>query len=540
MRPGVTEDYEALLADLAADGLEPAQIVHLWNAGPVGGDQETALDRSFYGPLFLLRALARRAVETPVQLWAVATHLHDVAGGEPVAPERAALLGLFKTAAIELPAVTCRTLDLGGSTNGVERILAEVASRPADSVIAYRGRQRWAQTFTPIRLEAGGKSRLRQNGVYLVTGGLGGIGEAIARWLVESVAARVILIGRTPLPPREEWSAATEPRVRRMQRLEETAARAGGEAVYLAADVADRADMEKVRELVLARWGTVHGVIHAAGVQGGGLIARQEREIASTVLAPKIRGTLLLAELFPPRDLDFCVLCSSLAATLGGLGQADYSAANAFQDAWAFSQHAGRTISIAWDTWKDAGMAVDTRTAPLLEGLDEAAGIEALRRILDRVELPQVLVSVRDLNRLATETGELTALAGPDLHTAPEERHTRPALATAYVKPRTEAEARLAEIWQDLLGLTPVGVYDDFFELGGDSVLGLRIVARAREHGLLLTPGQLFQGPTIAALASQRPQTPNRCHLTPLAPLSHRPPKPRERGEWHRKKVQPR
>src|SRR5439155_13253994 len=82
-----------------------------------------------------------------------------------------------------------------------------------------------------------------------------------------------------------------------------------------------------------------------------------------------------------------------------------------------------------------------------------------------------------------------------------EERHTRPALATAYVAPRTEAETRLAEIWQDLLGLTPIGVYDDFFELGGDSVLGLRIVARAREHGLVLTPGQLFQSPTIAALA---------------------------------------
>ncbi|HEY2738507.1 MAG TPA: KR domain-containing protein, partial [Thermoanaerobaculia bacterium] len=250
-------------------------------------------------------------------------------------------------------------------------------------------------------------------------------------------------------------------------------------------------------------------------------IARQEREIAAAVLAPKIRGTLLLAELFPPRDLDFCVLCSSLAATLGGLGQADYSAANAFQDAFAgagagtgaVTGDSGRTISIAWDTWKDAGMAVDTSTAPLLEGLDEAAGIEALHRVLDRVELPQVLVSLRDLNTLTTMAGGLDLndlgnfnedrlSAGAASQRTPEELHTRPDLATAYVAPRTAAETRLAAIWQDLLGIAPVGVHDDFFELGGDSVLGLRIIARAREHGLLLTPGQLFQGPTIAALAA--------------------------------------
>jgi aryl carrier-like protein len=273
--------------------------------------------------------------------------------------------------------------------------------------------------------------------------------------------------------------------------------------------------MEGVRELVRARWGAVHGVVHAAGVAGSGLIARQEREAAAAVLAPKIRGTLLLAELFPPRDLDFCILCSSLAALFGGLGQADYSAANAFQDAFAgalaASGDGGRTISVAWDTWTEAGMAVDSNPGmPLLEGLDEAMGIEALRRILDRVDLPQVVVSVRDLDLLADEVrslrgaGEegLLAAAGLDLSAAPEEHQTRPHLATAYVAPRTPAETRLAEIWQDLLGIAPVGVYDDFFELGGDSVLGLRIVARAREHGLVLTPGQLFQGPTIAALAA--------------------------------------
>jgi aryl carrier-like protein len=340
---------------------------------------------------------------------------------------------------------------------------------------------------------------------------LGGIGEAVARFLVETVAARVILVGRSALPAREKGAA--DPKVRRLQHLEAVAARTGGAVMYVEGDVADRGRMEEVRELVRARWGAVHGVVHAAGLPGRGLIARQERAAAAAVLAPKIRGTLVLADLFPSRELDFCVLCSSLAATLGGLGQADYCAANAFQDAFAgtlaASGDGGRMISVAWDTWKDAGMAVDTNPALTLEGLDEAAGIEALRRILARVELPQVLVSVRDLDLLTAEAGrprdllsEDSLLAGLGPLPTPEERHARPQLAVAYVAPRTPAETKLAEIWQDLLGIAPVGVHDDFFELGGDSVLSLRIVARAREQGLLLTPGQVFQGPTIAALAA--------------------------------------
>jgi len=527
VRPGAPEDYEALLAGLAAEGLEPAHVLHLWNTGPAlspgpdglaGPDGlEAELDRSFYGPLFLLRALVRRGSGAPLQLWVVASHLHDVAGGETIVPARAALLGLQKVVPLELPRVTCRSLDLvppgpaGWDGRVPGRILAEVAARPAETVVAYRGGQRWTQSFEPVRLEAAGEATqcLRPGGIYLVTGGLGGIGEAVARFLVETVAARVVLVGRTALPPGDGAGGGdTGRRSRRLQGLEEAAARTGGEVLYVAGDVADRGQMEGIRELVGARWGAVQGLVHAAGVPGGGLIAGQARQRAAAVLAPKIHGTLVLAALFPPRELDFFVLCSSLAATLGGFGQADYCAANAFEEAFAgalaTAGEGGRTIAVAWDTWKDAGMAVDAAgSAPAL-GIGTAEGIEALRRILARVELPQVLVSVRDLDLVAAEARGLDAdglLAALESQEVSGERQPRPELATAHVAPRNPVERQLAAIWQDLLGIEGVGVHDDFFELGGDSVVGLRIVARARERGLALTPGQLFENPTIAGLA---------------------------------------
>jgi len=146
-------------------------------------------------------------------------------------------------------------------------------------------------------------------------------------------------------------------------------------------------------------------------------------------------------------------------------------------------------------------------------GMSSREGAEVFDRILARMTLPQVLVSTRDLRARAAEaavdTGErlLAELAelGAPMAMAPGDRHPRPPLAVPFAAPRDAAEARLAEIWQELLGIERIGVDDDFFELGGDSVLGLRIAALARERGIVLSPNQLFTYPTIAALARSVP-----------------------------------
>jgi NAD(P)-dependent dehydrogenase (short-subunit alcohol dehydrogenase family)/aryl carrier-like protein len=290
-----------------------------------------------------------------------------------------------------------------------------VAARTSERVLAYRGRQRWTQDFEPVRLAAGAAPPLRPGCVCLVTGGLGGVGQALARWLARA-GARLVLVGRSELPPRERrdqlllaaWGEAgggqppLPPRqarllrqLRRWRELEED----GAEVLWVTADVTDRTALARVREQVHASFGALHGVVHAAGVPGGGILQLRRREEAAAVLAPKVQGTLALAEVFRPEELDFFVLCSSLNSVLGAVGQADYCAANAFIDAFAASRSsrssrpgalAGRVLSIAWDRWDEAGMAAEAAPplGPRSTALPDLPGEAIAHPLLDR-RLPE-------------------------------------------------------------------------------------------------------------------------------------------------------
>src|SRR6185436_15470155 len=191
------------------------------------------------------------------------------------------------------------------------QILAELKMDGTDSIVAYRGPHRWIRWAEPTPLAApNGRSLMREGGVYLITGGLGGIGLVLAEHLAEAYKARLVLTARSPLPAREEWTAwlaghgaqdATSVRIRQVQRLEEL----GGEVMVAAADVARLADMQAVVTKARERFGRIHGVVHAAGVAGGGVIALKDRDTAARVLSPKLEGTLVLETVLADEPLDF-------------------------------------------------------------------------------------------------------------------------------------------------------------------------------------------------------------------------------------------
>jgi NAD(P)-dependent dehydrogenase (short-subunit alcohol dehydrogenase family)/acyl carrier protein len=362
--------------------------------------------------------------------------------------------------------------------------------------------------YEPARFPAqdGPPSRLREKGVYLITGGLGGIGLAIAEHLAKCVSARLVLVARTPLDP-------TSKKISRIRALEE----AGAQVMVAAADVADREQMATVIKAAQQRFGAIHGVVHAAGVPAGGIIELKTPEAAAAILASKVQGTMVLDDLFADAPLDFMVLCSSLSAVLGGAGQVDYTAANAFLDAFAQARARSErrfTVSIAWDSWNETGMAVDIAAASNLSelrrqdleaGIRNAQGIEVFRRVLDG-SMPHVLVSTRDLQgRIDQWSGRENRQAGEDpaAESAPTSpAHARPTLSSPYEAPRTESERVLAGLWGKMLGIDQVGIHDNFFELGGDSVLSIQIIFKLRAtFGLDLPLRNLFERPTVATLA---------------------------------------
>jgi NAD(P)-dependent dehydrogenase (short-subunit alcohol dehydrogenase family) len=191
--------------------------------------------------------------------------------------------------------------------------------------------------------------RLKKNGVYLVTGGLGGVGLEIAEHLARTVQARLILIGRSPFPIREEWErwlATHDPldsissKIQKLRSMEDF----GAEVLACSADVASREQMQEVMDQARARFGAVNGVIHCAGVADyAGIIQRRTRDMTENVMAPKVNGTFVLQNILQDVRLDFFVLFSAIGTILykTKFGQVGYNAGNEFFDAFAQSRMFG-------------------------------------------------------------------------------------------------------------------------------------------------------------------------------------------------------
>jgi phthiocerol/phenolphthiocerol synthesis type-I polyketide synthase E len=377
-----SEKLEELIAGLRERGELPGTIVHLGAYGPV---EEAGLpqEESFFSLLSLAQAWANRAGREPLRLVVVSSGVYDVVGDEPLDPARATLLGPCRVIPQELPGISCVHVDLPAPGLGDEpaavwadRLLAELEAGAGEAAVAWRGHSRWVERFESERTApaAAPSPRLREGGVYLITGGTGGIGLTLAEWLAATVRAKLVLVGRTSLPPETEWDrlpasgdSEAERKIGALRRLRER----GAEVLVLAADVTRRDDMEEARRAAVERFGAVHGVIHAAGVPPGGLLQLKTRETAAAVLAPKVAGTIVLRDLFP--DVDFLVLCSSLTAVTGAFGLVDHCAANAFLD--AFAQRASRdglpVLSLAWDSWLEVGQAAQAGVSAKLRAVFE-------------------------------------------------------------------------------------------------------------------------------------------------------------------------
>jgi acyl carrier protein len=273
--------------------------------------------------------------------------------------------------------------------------------------------------------------------------------------------------------------------------------------------------MRGVLAAARAEFGALHGVIHAAGVVAGGMVAWKTREAAAAVLAPKLDGARVLARLLAGVELDFVVLCSAANSVLGGFGQVDLCAASACLDAFAAAWPGpAPCLTIDWDTWREVGAAVDVEVPPdlaelhregLRHGMTSDEGVEAFARLL-RAGLPRLLVSTRDLPGLlarARERGGADPLAGLEGARPAVSTQARPALRNAYVAPAGTVERAVAELWQEMMGLEQVGAHDNFFQLGGHSLLATQIVSRLRDAFAVELPiAGFFEAPTVAGLAA--------------------------------------
>jgi acyl carrier protein len=515
-------NYESLMKEIRALDKVPTRILHLWGvtpdaATPSNFDWYTETQgRGFYSLIYLAQVLGEHGLTDEVQIEVVTNHMQEVIGDESLLPEKATVLGPCKVIPQEYASIKCRVVDIDLAAPGsaaeerlVENLIAEFAASPSETVVAYRGRHRWLQTFEPLRtdvVEEPLPPRLRERGVYLLTG-LSDIDLALARYLAEAAHARLILLGDDAL------------RVSEVRALEE----AGAEVLILKADFTSREAVEAIISQARARFGEINGVVHTASFTSGGMIQLKTKEMVAPVFAPKVSATRALQSALEDSALDFFVVFSTSLALTGVFGQVDYCAANAFLDAFAHANTLGGdkfTVSIdwhvpQWETWQEASLAsvpefqaqfAETREA---YGVKLAEGVEVFRRILSG-STPQVIVSTQDFQAIIDE--QQSAVGTSVLDQLETNRtslaRTRTEADGDYVPPQDEVEAAMAALWEELFGLQRLSVNDNFFELGGNSLLGIQLISRVRKDFQVELPlSTLFETPTAAGLAAAIAET---------------------------------
>lgn len=469
LNPFQPADYDSLIQALVEQQIAAHHIVQLWNVT----ENDTPLSHNFYSLLYLAQALGRlRDGEGQVNIRVITNQMQAIANESVLHPTKAAALGPCKVITQEYEQITCQSIDITWppadsrqARRVIELLAAELLNDIQDSVIAYRGADRWVQSYEPAPLPpaaAALPAHLRHEGVYLITGGLGGLGLEVAYYLARTVQARLVLTSRSGLPARHEWTLALSnghDAVRRKIEQVQALEAAGAAVLVLAADVTDHDQMEAVLSQTIDHFGALHGVFHAAGIPGAGIVQLKTEAKAAAVLAPKVTGSLILNELLQERAIDFFCLFSSITAVTGGFGQVDYCAANAFLDALAqanMAQGGPYTIAINWDAWQKVGMAVDTASLRALPGSDDGS--------FAVVDHPLVTQYQRE----TADKASFRTPFSPATHWVLSEHHvvgiptipgaTYPEIAVAAFRHHTGAEG--VEI-RDLLFITPFMTAED-------------------------------------------------------------------------------
>ncbi|MEN3615168.1 beta-ketoacyl synthase N-terminal-like domain-containing protein [Plantactinospora sp. ZYX-F-223] len=528
---GSAAEYE----DMLAAG-EPTDIIFAtpgapFRPAPDVAEQLAPIDAGVVSLFHLAKALAVRG-SRPIRLTVVSSSVHQVRADEqPTSPAAAAAAGLAKVIGHEHDNVRCGWVDVDAATPP-EAWLGELswgADQP--TMAAYRDGRRYLAELVEQDLAGDGHLPVGSDGAWLITGGLGGLGLEMARYLARSVpGVRLALLSRSGLPDRATWddpeAAHTDRQRRQMAVIREL--EAVGAVVRTYAAHVDRVDdMRVALAAVLGEFGRIGAVVHAAGIAGDGFVLRKDAEVFRRTLAPKVDGSVILDVLTRDHPPEIMVLFSSTTALFGAAGQSDYTAANMFQDAFAEFRNAQgrRTVTINWTDWIGTGMADAfgvERDRGFFRSITIADAVASLDRIL-RAAPARVIVGEINYGALAAvETQALRTL----LRRAPVRMPSRvgrrigamrqgPSTAAAVSRDDdppiilqgresgtyTSTEDQIARAWGAELGRSEMDVTANVFDLGGDSLLALRIVHRLERSVGKVTLAEFFANPTVADLA---------------------------------------
>lgn len=532
------ENYYTLFQDIHDKEITKVLYLH----GLQGIDATSLLElkeiheKGVMGLFYVARVLGKIYENSNMELVLVSSNAFSVTGDEKcIKPSSAAFFGLGKVIEQENPQIHCRAIDID-SYMKQEELLSELIYGKGIYQVAYRQGIRYVEELHQKNPECLEEIPivLDKNGVYIITGGLGGIGFEIGKFLVEKGAVKLSIWNRTKVPSQDNWPHILERNedrktikiIRNIQELEKM----GALVSCFSLDVTDYDAVGKALDVLRNQYGPIKGVVHCAGIGNDVPLEIKRKEEFEKILNVKTKATWILDKLTIPDHLDFFILSSSISSLLGGIGKGDYTAGNTYMDAYSVyrNQQGRRTLSINWPVWKETGMAMEN--AVNLDGIFKTIGTKQALMCLDMVwnkAVSQIIIGSINNSRYVLPyipVHNLRSIQIKYLEQRVLKQKNHVVLSGREGNVYTELEQLVGAIWGDLLGLKEIPIDSSFYELGGNSMLAIQMEVAMEEHGLSITAEELKSYETIQTMAEyikfhQKPEK-NKVRIESVEPFN--------------------
>ncbi|AZV75710.1 SDR family NAD(P)-dependent oxidoreductase [Coxiella burnetii] len=509
INPAEKSHYEEVLRKSVSTDEAHYVILHFWgvDSSEIKSGHNllnsTELYQGLYSGIFIAQALNRIIPHASIFWGMVTTHLYSVLGNEKINPLKSTVLSLSRVLPLENSNIRMCQIDVDSLMNEntvalyANEVISQVVknlscSEVVANTIVLRHQKRWKPTYQEINVTEfsnGSDITIDPQGTYLITGGLGGMGLAIAKWLSDKNSGiTILLLSRSVFPAQNSWDdwlanhTPEDPISEKIKQLKKIV-RKGCQVEILKGDIADYRQIKVLLSKVEKQTGPIRGIFHLAGISGEGLTALKNIETVQAVLQPKIQGTWVLARLFRKKVLDFFVSASSLTAIAGGVGQIDYCAANIFLDHFLEQnpfKYCERLLTINWNAWRSVGMAANVAGTKVHcrlyagNSVTPEQGIKVLNTFL-RSPYRQVLVSryqpeeeIKRIKRMFQ----------------PEEKIDLS--AANRMKPKESNQLNVFDVmgqtWKAVLGVSKINKTDIFYDCGGDSLTMIQLIVALEKH----------------------------------------------------------
>jgi acyl transferase domain-containing protein len=508
------EDWEKYFKD--QKDFKPEHIIHV-GLFQIHSDRDKMLSYAFDGMVALGQALGHTYFSDEIDLVLVADGIMAFEQPNEINPAKCTAVGPLRVIAQEYPNISTRVIDIDKNVRP-PALVAELTSEEHSANIVLRGANRWSEFFEPVKItDNQTNTRIKENGLYLITGGLGDIGLTLARYMATRHPVKLALLSRSKFPDRTDWTkllkeASTSDRLKRQIQQIEHIESLGSKVHIFSADVSDEVTMRQLIDDLEQEHHRIDGIIHAAGIVGQKSFVTlndartpEGKQNNLDQFPSKVEGSEVLGRIMAKKSFDFCLICSSLSPILGGLGFAAYAATNLYADALVENLNyaqPGKWISVNWEGWMFDHDVVpgDSANSSALElGMSPNDGVEIFSRIICRNDLDRIVISSGNLQRRISQwvekhSNETVASDKPS--------HDRPMHIGSYTAPESDTEKQLVQLWGKLLGMNGIGIHDSFFELGGNSLLLTQLVAMIRKSFQAeLSLSAMFEQPTISEIA---------------------------------------